>query len=62
YSSLAALAALVAAPLFALWLGVVPVAMAAGALAVLSIVRHHANIRRLVCGEETKIGGGGKDG
>ncbi len=58
-SSLAALAALAGAPLIALWLGAVPVAIAAGGLAVLSVFRHRENIQRLMKGEEPKIGGGG---
>ncbi len=58
YSSVAALAALAAAPLVALWFGAVPVAMAASGLAVLSVFRHRENIQRLVKGEEPKIGGG----
>jgi len=58
YSSLAALAALIAAPLYALWFGAVPVAMAAGALALLAVFSHRANIERLIRGQEPKIGGG----
>ncbi len=56
YSSLAALVALGAAPVFMLFMaGVLPAALA-GVLAVLSIVRHQANIKRLAAGEEPKIG------
>ncbi len=58
YSSAAALAALTAAPFYAYWLGVKPVALAAALLALVSIIRHHANIRRLMQGEEPKICGG----
>ena len=58
YSSAAALAALTAAPFYAYWLGAKPVALAAALLALFSIIRHHANIRRLIEGEEPKIGGG----
>ena len=58
YSSAAALAALTAAPFYAYWLGAKQVALAAPLLALLSIVRHHANSRRLIKGEEPKIGGG----
>ncbi|MBI5162881.1 MAG: glycerol-3-phosphate 1-O-acyltransferase PlsY [Magnetospirillum sp.] len=57
-SSLAALVALASAPLFALVIpGTVPgtAPMAAG-LAVLGVIRHHANIRRLLAGTEPKIG------
>ncbi len=57
YSSAAALAALTAAPFYAYWFGAKPVALAAALLALLSIIRHHANIRRLMQGEEPKIGG-----
>jgi glycerol-3-phosphate acyltransferase PlsY len=56
YSSLAALVAAASVPVWllilgpreALWLGI--------ALALLVIVRHHANIRRLISGSEPKIG------
>lgn len=58
YSSAAALAALTAAPFYAYWLGAKPVALAAALLALVSIIRHHANIRRLMQGEEPKIGSG----
>ena len=55
YSSLAALGALGAAPFYALWLGGEAVG-AAALLALLAIIRHHANIGRLLKGEEPKIG------
>ncbi len=59
YSSLAALVAAAATPVWfwalgrpdAVWLGV--------ALAVLVFIRHHANIRRLLDGSESKIGSKG---
>jgi len=55
-SSLAALAALALAPVYAqLFAGPATAAMAAG-LAALGFIRHHANIRRLLKGEEPKIG------
>ena len=57
YSSLAALAALAAAPVYAFWAGAYPVMITAVALAVLSVFRHRANIERLMRGEESKIGG-----
>ena len=58
YSSLAALVAAASTPLWlwvfgrpdAIWLGI--------ALAVLVFIRHHANIRRLLAGEEPRIGKG----
>lgn len=56
YSSLAALAALSLSPLYALYFATPTHAVAYGLLALLSIVRHRANIKRLVKGEETKIG------
>ncbi|MEE8213536.1 MAG: glycerol-3-phosphate 1-O-acyltransferase PlsY [Alphaproteobacteria bacterium] len=58
YSSLAALVALTAAPVYAAWIGAYPVALAAGVLALLSIFTHRANIERLIRGQEPKIGGG----
>ncbi len=58
-SSLAALVALAAAPVYAYGMGSKPVALAAAILAVLAIIRHHANIRRLLKGEEPKIGAKG---
>ena len=56
YSSLAALVALAAAPLYAHWLADPALVYAAGLLAVLAWARHHQNIARLLKGEETKIG------
>lgn len=60
YSSLAALAALCAAPGYAMLAplgGPDPVlAAAAGFLALLALIRHEANIRRLLAGTEPKIG------
>ncbi len=58
YSSLAALVALTAAPVYAAWIGAYPVALAAGVLALLSIFTHRANIERLIRGQEPKIDGG----
>ncbi len=55
YSSLSGLLSLVAAPAYAWFLGRPDVAVAAGVLAILSVVRHHQNIARLVRGEESKI-------
>ncbi|MBM3565550.1 MAG: glycerol-3-phosphate 1-O-acyltransferase PlsY [Alphaproteobacteria bacterium] len=58
-SSLAALAALGLAPLYAYLLGDRPMAVAALALGALGFIRHHQNIRRLIRGEEPRIGGKG---
>lgn len=56
YSSLAALVALAAAPVYA-WLWATPAhTVAFAVLAVLAWVRHHENIRRLLKGEESRIG------
>ncbi len=57
YSSLAALAALIAAPFYAYWLAEGQAVGLAAVLAVLAIVRHHANIGRLLRGGEPRIGG-----
>ncbi len=59
YSSAAALAASVAAPLIALWLGDEPVAVVFGALAVLLWIKHAPNIARLRSGTESRIGAKG---
>jgi glycerol-3-phosphate acyltransferase PlsY len=67
YSSVAALASIAAAPLYALYLpllwapgavsiGNTQVAVFAAVLAVLVWIKHHSNIRRLLSGTETKIG------
>jgi glycerol-3-phosphate acyltransferase PlsY len=55
-SSLAALVALALSPVYALIFATPAHALAALILAVLGIARHHANIRRLLKGEEPKIG------
>jgi glycerol-3-phosphate acyltransferase PlsY len=60
-SSLAGLTAAVLAPLFAFAVHAgYPVIVLSVFMAVLIFVRHHENIRRLLRGEETKIGAGGK--
>jgi glycerol-3-phosphate acyltransferase PlsY len=55
YSSLAALAALSLSPVIALIFATPAHALLAAGLAVLGFVRHKANIRRLLKGEESKI-------
>ncbi|MEE2761646.1 MAG: glycerol-3-phosphate 1-O-acyltransferase PlsY [Pseudomonadota bacterium] len=57
YSSLASLTALAITPVFAFALADKKVTAFAILLTVLGITRHHANIRRLTRGEESKIGG-----
>ena len=56
YSSLAALIAAAASPLYAYLLADWQRMELAAAMAVLVFVRHHANIRRLLASEEPKIG------
>ena len=56
YSSLAALIALAASPVAAWFLADRQIAGLALVLAVLVWLRHHENIRRLLAGEEAKIG------
>lgn len=55
-SSLSALVALAAAPVYAWFLAGPEAALMAAGLAVLGFIRHHANIRRLLKGEEPRIG------
>lgn len=55
YSSLSALTAAVAMPIIAFFMCPPIYAAAYTAIALLVIVRHHANIRRLIKGEESKI-------
>lgn len=56
YSSLAALVALSASPFYAAYFEGHALIIACAFLAVLAIVRHKDNIRRLLKGEESKIG------
>ena len=55
-SSLSALVALAAAPIFAYYADGPELAAMALGMAVLGFIRHHENIRRLAKGEEPKIG------
>lgn len=57
FSSLAALVSLALAPVYASLLGQPAIAYAAALLAALCWIRHHENIRRLLSGEESRIGG-----
>ncbi len=60
YSSLAAIVAVAAAPLYTWWikpLYTVPVSF----LTVVIIIRHRANIKRLLSGKEPKVGKKSKD-
>ena len=62
YSSLATIAAAALCPLYAYLLADWQRMELAGALALLIVIRHHANIRRLLGGNESKIGGNKKSG
>jgi glycerol-3-phosphate acyltransferase PlsY len=55
YASLAALAAAVAAALFAALFADRAIAILVAGLAILVVLRHHANIRRLLSGSESRI-------
>lgn len=57
YSSLAALVSLAASPFAMYWLADTPRTVIAVLMALLAFARHHQNIRRLLRGEESKIGG-----
>ncbi|MAG97379.1 MAG: acyl-phosphate glycerol 3-phosphate acyltransferase [Rhodospirillaceae bacterium] len=61
FSSLAALVAAALAPVYAYFLADMQRVEFSAFLALLIFVRHHANIRRLVKGEEPRIGGTNKD-
>lgn len=61
YSSLAALVAAIFAPVYAFFLfGASPVLPAVIAMSVLLVWRHRTNIRKLLAGEESRIGSKGK--
>lgn len=55
YSSLSAMTALVLTPVYAWYLATPEVSLCYTALALLSLWRHRANIRRLIAGQESKI-------
>lgn len=55
-SSMGAIASALSAPIWLMVLGAPQAALAAAALAVWVILRHHTNIRRLIAGTEPKIG------
>ncbi len=55
-SSLAALLALIMAPVYAWYLGNIELSIAVLMLAILSIIRHNQNIKRIFYGTEAKIG------
>ena len=59
YSSLAALAGVVAVPLALLAMGFQDFAVVLGVMSVLVIVKHRQNIARLRAGTESRIGAGG---
>lgn len=61
YSSLAALGAAAASPLVLFSMGKAAFAIAAVFMTVLIFARHHENIKRLIAGEEPKIGDRKKD-
>jgi glycerol-3-phosphate acyltransferase PlsY len=56
YSSLAAICAALAAPLFAVWLLDMPQAVALAGMSLLVVWRHQQNIRNLLAGTESRIG------
>jgi len=56
YSSLSALTASVITPLLLWLLGESQIAMLVSVLSLLLIIKHHANIQRLIAGTESKIG------
>jgi glycerol-3-phosphate acyltransferase PlsY len=56
YSSLASLIAVLAGPGYVYWLGNWQMMELAAFMTVLVFIRHHQNIRRLLKGEEPKIG------
>ncbi len=59
YSSLAALVAAVAVPIYLFWSGPMALAWLFTAMSIIVFAKHHANIRRLLDGNESKIGASG---
>ena len=57
YSSLAALVSLAASPFVMFWFADTPRTVIAVLMALLAFARHQENIRRLLKGEESRIGG-----
>lgn len=55
YSSLAAICAAASVPVFAFFMSEPVYAIFYTAIALLVLIRHHANINRLICGQESKI-------
>jgi glycerol-3-phosphate acyltransferase PlsY len=55
-SSAAAMAACIAAPVLALVAGRSDLALFSAGIAMLVVIRHHGNIRRLLAGTEPRIG------
>lgn len=60
YSSLAAIVSVGASPVYAWWLADVQRAEVAVFIAVIVVLRHIGNIRRLVAGQESRIGKSGR--
>jgi acyl phosphate:glycerol-3-phosphate acyltransferase len=59
YSSLAALLGVVAAPLAALYFSLPMVAVMLAVMSLIIFLKHHANIKRLLAGTESRIGSKG---
>ena len=59
YSSLAALVAAVAVPVFLLWFGLYDLAILFAVMSIIVFIKHRANIGRLMSRTESRIGGKG---